>query len=62
MLRPQRPKAVDVQLPRRGAEQGAAFGTLLTTARKLGHNAYERLCSIAGSSPLQAAGLAGCNV
>ena len=43
---------------RRGAEQGATFATLLTTARKLGHNAYARLCSIAGPSPLLAAGLA----
>jgi transposase len=42
----------------RGAEQGAAFATLLITARKLGHNAYARLCSIAGPSPLLAAGLA----
>jgi transposase len=31
---------------RRGAEQGATFATLLTTARKLGLNAYARLCSI----------------
>ena len=43
---------------RRGAEQGAIFATLLTTARKLGQNAYARLCSIAGPSPLHAAGLA----
>jgi hypothetical protein len=43
---------------RRGAEQGAVFSTLLTTARKLGQNAYARLCSVAGPSPLQAAGLA----
>jgi transposase len=43
---------------RRGAEQGAVFATLLATARKLGQNAYARLCSIAGPSPLQAAGLA----
>ena len=43
---------------RHGAEQGAAFATLLTTARKLGHNAYARLCAIAGPSPLHAAGLA----
>ena len=43
---------------RRGAEQGAIFATLLTTARKLGQNAYARLCSIAGPSPLRAAGLA----
>jgi transposase len=41
----------------RGAEQGAIFATLLTTARKLGHNAYARLCSMAGPSPLLAAGL-----
>jgi transposase len=40
---------------RRGAEQGAIFATLLTTARKLGQNAYARLCSIAGPSPLHAA-------
>jgi transposase len=43
---------------RRGAEQGAIFATLLTTARKLGQNAYARLCAIAGPSPLHAAGLA----
>ena len=42
----------------RGAEQGAVFATLLTTARKLGQNAYARLCVIAGTTPLQAAGLA----
>ncbi len=43
---------------RRGAEQGAVFATLLTTARKLGQNAYARLCAIAGPSPLRTAGLA----
>jgi hypothetical protein len=43
---------------RHGAEQGAIFTTLLTTARKLGRNAYARLCSIAGPSPLHAPGLA----
>jgi transposase len=42
---------------RRGATQGAVFATLLTTARKLRHNAYDRLCSIAGPSPLHAVGL-----
>jgi transposase len=42
---------------RRGADQGAIFTTRLTTARKLGHNAYARLCSIAGPSPLHAAGM-----
>jgi len=42
---------------RRGAEQGAIFATLLTTARKLRQNAYERLCSIAGPSPLHAVGI-----
>ena len=42
----------------RGAEQGAVFASLLTTARKRGQNAYERLCAIAGPSPLCAAGLA----
>jgi hypothetical protein len=31
---------------------------LFTTARKLGHNAYQRLCDIAGPSPLHAAGTA----
>jgi transposase len=41
---------------RGGAEQGATFATLLTTARKLGHNAYARLCAIAGPPPLHAAG------
>jgi transposase len=43
---------------RRGADQGAIFATVLTTARKLHQNAYARLCSIAGPSPLHAAGLA----
>ena len=43
---------------RRGAEQGAIFASLLTTARKLGQNAYARLVSIAGPSPFHAAGLA----
>ena len=41
----------------RGAEQGAIMVTVLTTARKLGQNLYERLCSIAGPSPLQAVGM-----
>jgi transposase len=41
---------------KRGAEQGALFTTVLTTARKLGRNAYEQLCSIAGPSPLHLAG------
>jgi hypothetical protein len=41
---------------RRGAEQGAIFGTILTTARKRGENAFERLCAIAVPSPLRAAG------
>jgi transposase len=39
----------------RGAEQGAIFATILTTARKLGQNTYERLCALAGPSPLHAA-------
>lgn len=43
---------------RRGAEQGAIFATLLTTTRKLGQNAYARLCAIAGPSALHGAGLA----
>ena len=38
-----------------GAEQGAIFATVLTTARKLGQNLYHQLCLIAGPSPLQAA-------
>ncbi len=42
----------------RGAEQGATMATILTAARKLGQNLYERLCSIAGPSPLQAADMA----
>jgi transposase len=41
----------------RGAAQGATFASLLTTARKRGQNAFERLCAIAGPSPLHAAGL-----
>jgi transposase len=40
-----------------GAAQGAIMATILTTGRKLGQNLYERLCSIAGPSPLQAAGM-----
>jgi transposase len=47
---------------RRGAEQGATFATLLTTARKLGQDAYARLCAIAGPSPILAAGLPACTV
>ena len=43
---------------RLGAEQGAIFATLLTTAHKLGQNAYARLCAIAGPSPTQASSLA----
>lgn len=41
---------------RRGAEQGATFATLLNTGRKVGQCAYERLSTIPGPSPLQAAG------
>jgi len=41
----------------RGAEQGAIFATVLTTARKLGQNLYRRLCHIAGASPLHAANM-----
>ena len=37
-----------------GARQGAIFTTILATARKLGENLYQRLCTIAGPSPLQA--------
>jgi len=39
------------------AGQGAIFAAVLTTARKLRQNAYEQLCSIAGPSPLHAAGI-----
>jgi transposase len=42
----------------RGAELGAIFATVLTTARKRGHNLFETLCALAGPSPLRAAGLA----
>ena len=38
----------------RGAEQGALFATILTTARKRGQNLFEQLCALAGPSPLQA--------
>jgi transposase len=38
----------------RGAQHGAIFATILTTARKRGQNVFERLCSLAGPSPLQA--------
>ena len=41
----------------RGAEQGAIFASVLTTARKLGQNLFGRLCSIAGQSPLHAANM-----
>jgi len=37
-----------------GAAHGAIFSTILATARKRGENLYERLCTIAGPSPLQA--------
>ena len=40
-----------------GAEHGARFATLLTTARKRGRNLFEALCALAGPSPLRAAGL-----
>src|SRR5215213_11227291 len=39
---------------RRGAEQGAIFATLLTTARKQGRNLFGAFLAIAGTSPLQA--------
>lgn len=39
-----------------GARNGAIFATFLATARKRGENLYERLCTIAGPSPLQALG------
>jgi transposase len=42
----------------RGAEAGAIFSTILTTARKRGENLFETLCTLAGPSPLHAAGLA----
>ncbi|MBI3965709.1 MAG: IS66 family transposase [Chloroflexi bacterium] len=38
----------------RGAAHGAVFATLLATARKRGHNLFEQLCVLAGTSPLQA--------
>lgn len=41
----------------RGAEQGAIFATVLTTARKPGQHLYRRLCHLAGPSPLHAAGI-----
>jgi transposase len=43
---------------RRGAEAGAIFATLLTTARKRDQNLFEQLCTLAGPSPLHAAGIA----
>jgi transposase len=42
----------------RGAEQGAIFATILTTARKRGENLFEQLSALAGPSPLQAVGTA----
>jgi len=41
-----------------GAQRGAIFATVLATARKRGENLFERLCTIAGPSPLHAAGMA----
>lgn len=35
-----------------GAERGAIFATVLTTARKTGQNRFETLCHITGVSPL----------
>jgi hypothetical protein len=40
--------------PERGADQGAIFATILTTARKRGQNIFEQFCALAGPSPLQA--------
>jgi len=42
----------------RGAEASAIFTSLLTTARKRGHNLFDALRSVAGPSPLQATGMA----
>ena len=41
---------------KQGAEAGATFATVLTTSRKRGENAFERLCALAGPSPLQVVG------
>ena len=38
-----------------GAAWGGIFATVLTTARKNGHNRFETLCDITGPSPLGAA-------
>lgn len=38
-----------------GAERGGIFATILTTARKTGHNRFETLCRITGVSPFGAA-------
>jgi transposase len=43
---------------KRGAEAGARFATILTTARKRGQNLFAALCALAGPSPLQADGTA----
>ena len=43
---------------KRGAEAGAIFATILTTARKRGQNLFAALCALAGPSPLQAVGRA----
>jgi transposase len=40
-----------------GADVSAILTTLLTTARKRGHNLFHALRSVAGPSPLHAAGL-----
>ncbi|MGH8064286.1 MAG: IS66 family transposase [Candidatus Entotheonellia bacterium] len=40
-----------------GADVSAVFALLLTTARKRGHNLFDALRSVAGPSPLHAAGL-----
>jgi transposase len=42
----------------RGAKASAILTTILTTARKRGQNLYDALRTIAGPSPLQAAGMA----
>ena len=43
-----------------GAEASAICTSILTTARKRGENLFTALRTLAGPSPLQAAGLAGC--
>jgi hypothetical protein len=47
----------DLWSPRLGADVSAIFTSLLITARKRGENLFQALRSVAGPSPLHAAGV-----